>query len=208
MSGRVGYSVIGAGLIGGVAAVAMTLGLGGVDAGASDQQISLAAAGQNADASDLLAMASTNFLDAKDIYTGIDTTELSDQVASAVEGLHRQADILDRAVNILDNHVSPAEAAILSQSGSMAELIDQLFFTPLNQQWADSSESMLTAMQAFDGAVASGSMPDIMAAGLQMLGVDFFQVIPAALMSVPVVWIGSLFDDAVSVSVSDLGFQF
>lgn len=198
MSGRIGGAVVGAGLIGAVAAVAVTLGLGGVDAGASDQLVRLAANGENLDSTDLLVIASTNFVDAKDVFTGIDTTDLSGTLLSAVEAMDSLPDLLDRTVSILDDRLLPAEAAILAQSGSMATLVDQLFLAPLNQQWADAGESMLSTLQAFDVAVAGGSVPDVLTAGIQILGVDFLQVIPAAIASVPVVWIGSLLDDAVA----------
>ena len=203
MSGRIGYSVIGAGLIGGMAAVAMTLGLGGVDAGTPDQLVRLTADAESLGSSDLLVLAATNFLDAKDVFTGIDTTDLSETFLSAVERVQGLSDVLDRTVSVLDNYLSPAEAAILLQSGSMSELVDQLFLTPLNQQWANAAESLLSAAQAFDSAVSDGSVPDTVAAGLEIIGVDFFQVIPAALMSVPVVLIGSLFDESLATGLFD-----
>jgi len=206
MSARVRRYGVGFGLIGGAAAVAVTLGFGGAHVGVVDQQVSLTATGGNTDLGDLLTIASTNFLDAKDLITGIDTTDLSGTLLTAVESVHRIPDILDRVVVIVDDHLSPAESAILAQSGPMAELVDQLFFAPLNQQWADASESMLTATQAFDTAVADGSISGVVTAEFQMLGVTFFEVIPAAFATVPVTWIGSLFDDV--VPASDLSFLF
>lgn len=200
MSGRVHRCGVGAGLIGATVAVALTLGAGGAYADAADQLAGIAVAGSSADSTDLLIGASTDFLDAKDVLTGIDSSDLSGELLSAVEALHRQPDILDRAVTILDDNLMPAESSILANSGSMSDLIDQLFFAPLNQQWADAGESMLSATQAFDTAIADGSLSDAVSAQLQILGVDFFQLIPAAIASVPVVWIGSLFDDAVDAS--------
>ncbi|MEB3020918.1 hypothetical protein [[Mycobacterium] crassicus] len=200
MSGQVSRFGVGASLVGGTVAVALTLGLGGAHADAADQFAGIATAGSSADSTELLFIASTNFLDAKDIFTGIDTSDLSGELLSAVEGFHRQSSILDRAVEILDGNLVPAESSILANSGSLSDLIDQLFLAPLNQQWANAGESMLTATQAFDTAIADGSLADTLSAQFQILGVDFFQVIPAALASMPVVWIGSIFDDAVNAS--------
>jgi hypothetical protein len=56
---------------------------------------------------------------------------------------------------------------------------------------------MLSAAQAFDTAIADGSLSDAVSAQLQILGVDFFPLIPAAIASIPVVWIGSHFGDAI-----------
>jgi hypothetical protein len=190
----------GAGFIGVTLAVALTFGPGGAQADAADQLAGIAVAGSSADSTDLLISASTNFVDAKDIFTGIADSDLSGDLLSAVEALHRQPDILDRAVSIVDDHLVPAESSILANSGSMSELIDQLFFSPLNQQWADAGESMLSAMQVFDTAIADGSLPDVVSAELQILGVDFFQLIPAAISSIPVMWIGSLLDDTIDAS--------
>ncbi|OBY29985.1 hypothetical protein ACT18_19940 [Mycolicibacter kumamotonensis] len=178
----------------------MALGPGGAQADAADQLAGIAVAGSSADSTDLLISASTNFLDAKDIFSGIADSDLSGDLLSAVEALHRQPDILDRAVSIVDDHLVPAESSILANSGAMSELIDQLFFSPLNQQWADAGESMLSAMQVFDTAIADGSLPDVVSAELQILGVDFFQLIPAAISSIPVMWIGSLLDDTIDAS--------
>ena len=198
---------IGVGLLSGAVAVAVTIGLGGAHAGTADQLAGIAVADENSDSTELLIIASTNFGDAKDIITGIDTSELSGELLSVVEGFHRQPDILDRAVDILDDKLMPAESGILTHAGSMSDLIDQLFFAPLNQQWADAGQSMLDATQAFESAIADGSIADAVSAELQILGVDFFQLIPAAFASIPVVWIGSLFDDTVDASgLFDFGF--
>lgn len=199
MSGQVRRLGVGAGLVSGAVAVAVTLGLGGAHAGTADQLAGVAVAGENADSTELLIIASTNFGDAKDVLTGLDTSELSGSLLSAVEAMHRFPDIMDRAVDIVDDKLAPAEATILEHSGSMSSLIDQLFFAPLNQQWADAGESMLSATQAFESAVADGSLVDAMSAEFQMLGITFGDVIPLAIASAPVVWIGSLFDDAVTM---------
>lgn len=190
---------VGAGLIGGAVAVALTLGLGGAHAGAADQIAGVAAAG-SADSTDLLIIASANFLDAKDVITGIDTSDLSDALLSAVESMQRLPDILDRFVSI-DDELAPAESAILAHSGSMSSLIDQLFFAPLNQRWADASESMLYFTNAFDNAIVEfGSVGEAARFSLQILGLTCFDVIPVVFASMPVVWIGSLFDDTATTS--------
>lgn len=200
MSGDVRRFGAGAGLIGGAVAVALTLGLGGAHAGAADQLAGVAAAGGSADSTDLLIIASTNLVDAKGILTGIDTSDLSGTLLSAVESMHRVPNTLDRFVFIVDDRLAPAESTILAHSGSMSSLIDQLFFAPLNQQWADASESMLNATNAFDSAIEEGSVPGAVSASLQMIGVTFSALIPAMVASTPVVWIGSLADDAVPAS--------
>ena len=192
----------GVGLVGGAAAVAvaLTLGLGGAHVGVADQRVSLVAAEGNRDSTDLLIIASTSFADAKDVITGIDTTDLSGTLLSAVESMQRVPDILDRYVGIMDDSLLPAESAILAHSGSMSSLIDQLFLAPLNQEWADSGESMFNAANAFEAAIAEGSLPDAVSASVQVLGITFGEMIPAAFATIPVVWIGSLFDDAVTTS--------
>ncbi|WP_234812150.1 hypothetical protein [Mycolicibacter longobardus] len=199
MSGHVRRFGVGVGLVSGAVAVAVTLGLG-APAGATDQLVGLTAAAGSADSTDLLIIASTNFLDAKDIYTGIDTSELSDTLLRAVESIERIPDILDRVVTLVDDGLAPAQSVILAHSGSLAELIDQLFFAPLNQQWVDASESMLGATQALDSAIADGSVTDAMSALLEASGVNLFQLLPAMIASAPVLWIGGLFDDAVAAS--------
>ncbi|GFG69888.1 hypothetical protein [Mycolicibacter senuensis] len=191
---------VGVGLVSGAVAVAVTIGLGGAHAGTADQLAGIAVAGDNADSTELLIIAGTNFGDARDVITGIDTSELSDSMLSAVAALDRFPSIIDRTVDIVSDRLAPAEATILEHSGSMSSLIDQLFFAPLNQQWADAGESMLDAAQEFEGAVGEGSVADAMSAQFQMLGITFGEVIPLALVSAPVVWIGSLFDDAVTMA--------
>ncbi len=114
---------------------------------------------------------------------------------SAVETAQRIPDILDRFVFIVDDRLAPAESAILAHSGSISSLVDQLFFAPLNQQWADASESMLNAANAFDSAIEDGSVPGAVTASFQMLGITFSETIPAAIASMPIVWIGSFLDD-------------
>ncbi|MGB3473752.1 MAG: hypothetical protein WBA69_03100 [Mycobacterium sp.] len=200
MSGDVRRIGVGAGLIGGAVAVALTVGLGGAQAGAADQLAGVAAAGGGADSTDLLVIAGANFLDAKDVITGIDTSELSGTLLSAVESAQRIPGILDTLVFMVDDRLAPAESAILAHSGSMSSLIDQLFFAPLNQQWADASESMLNATNAFESAIEDGSVPGAVSASFQMLGITFSESIPAAIASMPIVWIGSLFDDVVTTA--------
>ncbi|WP_234783272.1 hypothetical protein [Mycolicibacter heraklionensis] len=195
ISGDVRRIGVGAGLVGGAVAVALTVGLGGAHAGAADQLAGVAAAGGGADSTDLLIIASTNFFDAKDVIAGIDTSELSGTLLSAVETAQRIPDILDRFVFIVDDRLAPAESAILAHSGSISSLVDQLFFAPLNQQWADASESMLNAANAFDSAIGDGSVPGAVTASFQMLGITFSETIPAAIASMPIVWIGSFLDD-------------
>ncbi|QZA10047.1 hypothetical protein K3U94_09330 [Mycolicibacter heraklionensis] len=200
MSGDIRRFGVGAGLIGGAVAVALTVGLGGAHAGAADQLAGVAAAGGGADSTDLLIMAGVNFLDAKGVITGIDVSELSGTLLSAVESAQRIPSILDTFVFMVDDRLVPAESAILAHSGSMSSLIDQLFLAPLNQQWADASESMLNATNAFESAIEDGSVPGAVSAQFQMLGVIFSETIPAAIASMPIVWIGSLFDDAVTTA--------
>lgn len=200
MSGDVRRIGVGAGLIGGAVAVALTVGLGGAQAGAADQLVGIAAAGGGADSTDLLVIAGANFLDAQDVITGIDASELSGTLLSAVESAQRIPGILDTFVFMVDDRLAPAESAILAHSGSMSSLIDQLFFAPLNQQWADASESMLNAANAFEGAIEDGSVPGAVSASFQMLGITFSETIPAAIASMPIVWIGSLVDDVVTTA--------
>lgn len=190
MSDRVCRFGVGTVLVGGVAALTLTLGIGGVHDTAADRAVDISLTGS----SDLLEAAVTDFLEAKDVYTGIDTSELSDSVLGAVGAMERMPGIVDRMVDLMGDRLEPAEAAILGHSGSLADLIDQLFFAPLNQQWADAGESMLDATQAFDAALADGSMPDVIGASFDVLGVIWLEAMPAVFASVPIVWVGSLFD--------------
>ncbi|WP_343600852.1 hypothetical protein [Mycobacterium sp.] len=71
----------------------------------------------------------------------------------------------------------------------------QLFFDPLNRDWAAaaSSTGLLTADQGFDTAVASGSGSDIASALHPMDRVEFSQVLPALFESITVIFAGPLF---------------
>src|SRR5699024_8362998 len=113
----------------------------------------------------------------------IDASDLSSGAASI---LSRQTDLQDTLLQGLADELKPAEAAILSDAGPLSDLVDQFYFDPLNQPWADVSEAVLNADQSFADAVTSGSELDLLTAGLQLAGVDLFQVIPAALDTIPV----------------------
>lgn len=186
-------------MVGATVAVALTLGIGQAHAG--DQLVGIAAE----DSSDLLVIASTNFADARDVITGIDTADLSETLLSAVESMHRYAEIMDREIAVVDA-LAPAESVILAHSGELAGFIDQWFLDPLNQQWADASESMLGAAQTFDSAIADGSLPATLSALWQVIQLSFAELLPVMLASAPVVWIGNLFDDA-AATADLLGFS-
>lgn len=139
----------------------------------------------------LLGNAATNFTDAADVLTGLDF------------GSGTVGDRLDNIANILTDRLEPAEGAILAHSGSLAGVVDQLFIAPLNQQWFNTSEALLSASQALESAPIAGSHPfEALTALLEINNVIWFQMIPVALASAPVGIIGGILGDTASAAAA------
>jgi hypothetical protein len=145
---------------------------------------------------DWLGTAVTNFTDANELLSSIDTSELSAELQGLVQTMDTQTRIFDTLTQALTDEIAPAESGILAHFGSLSGLVDQLFFEPYNQQWVDASESLLSASQALDSAIADGSYIDAMWPALQVVGVDVFQIIPATLGFIPIMIVGDVLGDA------------
>ncbi|MGH3562866.1 MAG: hypothetical protein ACRDTN_13995 [Mycobacterium sp.] len=103
-----------------------------------------------------------------------DNSELSQFVSS-------QTQLQDTLQHVL-GQLESAESTISAHDGSLSSLVDQLFFDPINQGWANTTEGILTADQAFDSALAAGSGAEGAAlaaafADIPVLG-DFFDSFP------------------------------
>lgn len=149
------------------------------------------APGSGTDTLSLLGSAATNFTDAGDVLTGLDF------------GSGSVGDRLDNVANFLTDGLEPAQGAILAHSGSLAGLVDQLFIAPLNQQWFDTSEALLSASQALESATIDGSDPwGTLTALFELNNAVWFQMIPVALASAPVGIVGGLFGDTAGAAAA------
>lgn len=224
-------------MAGGVVAAAAVLGLGAAHAAPADDGIPAASAADTTTGSgsdgltgvldklfgidaaagsaaattspaDLLSTATTNFTDAANLLTGMDVSGVDSQL-QLPEMIAGQTGMLDKLTSVLTDYVGPVESAISADAGSASSLVDQLFFDPVNQDWADASTALLTADQALDTAVAGGSESDIVSALVQTDGVEFSQILPAVFESVPFIVFSPLFGvdvagDAAAAATSDL----
>lgn len=160
---------------------------------------------------DLLSTAVTDFTDANTVLAGIDVSDAPSQFQSQLsQFIGDQTGQLNTAVQLLNDSVGPGESTVLADSGPLSTVIDQWFFDPLNQNWADASTALLTADQELDTAVASGSESDITSA-LQQVDVAESQVLPAEFESIPLIFLGDLLgggagDAAATSGLFDLPF--
>lgn len=99
---------------------------------------------------DLLGDAQTELTYANQVLNGIDVPV--EPPGTVVGQLAQQEFALDNL-----SHLQSAEAVISSHDGALSGLVNQLFFTPLDQGWYNTSEAVLNADQALAAAVASGS---------------------------------------------------
>lgn len=157
---------------------------------------------------DLLSTATTNFTDADHLLTGMDVSGVDSQL-QLPEIITAQTGMLDTVTNVLTDYVGPVESAVSADSGSLSGLVDQLFFDPLNQNWADASTALLAADQGLDTAVAGGVDSDISSALLQIDGIELSQVLPAVFESIPFIIFSPLFGvdvagDAAAAAIPDL----
>lgn len=126
-----------------------------------------------ADPISLLDSAQTELTDANQVLSQIPTQGNLD-LATAVA---QQTGFQDMLLQNL-GHVESAESVILSHAGSFSALIDQFWFTPVDQGWLNETETVFAADQALAAAAASGS-------GLQ--AADFGEA-AAAIQSLPLVF--------------------
>ncbi len=137
---------------------------------------------------DLLSEASTDLTDANQVLGQMDVSGVPDQPALGVfvDTAITQQNVALQQLGTL----ASAESTISSyDNGALSSLVAPLF-TDIDQQWYQTSEAVLTADQALEAAVTSGSGLDAAQFGalipdLQLLG-DAFNAIP-------IDWASSLF---------------
>lgn len=129
----------GVGLAGGAVVAAAMFGVGVAHADESSP-------------ADLLDSAITNFNDANDVLSSAGVSDDSELLKFVTS----QTGLQDKILEYLDQ-LESSESTIDSHAGPLSGLFDQLFFTPLDQQWLNASDEVLVGDQAFADAVASGS---------------------------------------------------
>ncbi|MGH3562004.1 MAG: hypothetical protein ACRDTN_09450 [Mycobacterium sp.] len=112
-------------------------------------------AGSTATPDDLLNSAITNLTDANNVLSGAEVTGNSD----LTQFVASQTTLQDKLLQLL-GQLESAESTISSHDGSFSDLVNQLFFTPLDQQWATATESVLNADQFVETDVAGGAIPE------------------------------------------------
>lgn len=153
----------------------------------------------------LLSTAVTDFADANTVLAGIDVSDAPSQFQSQLsQFIGDQTSQLNTALQLLTDSVGPGEATVLADSGPLSTMIDQWFFDPLNQNWADAGTALLTADQGLHTAVASGAESDITSA-LQQVDVAESQVLPAEFESIPLIFLGDLFGDGAGDAAATSG---
>ncbi len=125
---------------------------------------------------DLLANAKTNLTD------GVTALVQELFVEPTNRDLAQQVSIQDGALAGL-MRLESAEDAILAQGGSASNVANEMFFTPLNQEWVTASAAVLSSDHAFADAIANDI--GIPAAQLEVLAADF-QLLGAQFLSIPV----------------------
>jgi hypothetical protein len=149
-----------------------------------------AAHADDAGPGDLLGEAQVSLTDANQVLGQIDVSSLSDQPLIA-QFIGTATGIQDHALQIVDK-LDSAETAILSyDDGALSSLLSPLF-TNLDQQWYQGGEALLAADQTLSEAIASGSVPDTIAAQLGAL-VPAVELLGPAYDSIPIEWVGALF---------------
>ncbi len=160
---------------------------------------------------DPLSTAVTDFTDAKTVLAGIDVSHAPSDLQSGLSPyLTNQMDTLSTDLQLLNGSVGPVESTVLADTGPLSSVIDQWFFEPLNQSWANDAQALLTADQGLATAITSGSESDITTALQQVNGADA-NILPTEFESIPFMVIGDLFGggtgDAVATSaLFDLPF--
>lgn len=210
----------GAGIAGGAAVAAVLLGMGSahaapaddvVDAGASSAITDSGAAAlwdnaaqmlASTNPQDLLSTAAADITETSKLIGGIDVSSgIATTYASFIDGYPSSLDTLGSFVT---DQVAPAESTVSTHSGSLSGLVDQLFLDPLNQQWANTGAALLSAGQAFDSAITAGSTTDASTAMFQTLGILIFQMVPAAVESLPVMLGGAFLGDGAVGTAADV----
>ncbi|HEY1842618.1 MAG TPA: hypothetical protein VGG53_20825 [Mycobacterium sp.] len=176
MASNVRRWAVGVGAAGGAAVAAAMLG-------------ATAAHADDTSPLDLLSDAQVALTEANQVLGQIDPSSLSGQPLIA-QFIDTSTDIHDHALQMLDK-LDSAETTILSfDNGALSNLISPLF-TNLDQQWDQTGEAVLAADQTLAGAVAGGSVPDMIAAQFGALIPDG-QLLGPTYDSIPVVWIAAL----------------
>lgn len=132
---------------------------------------------------DLLDSAHTNLMAANQVLSQIDVPV---QPPGAIALQMTQQDLALYNLGQLES----AQDVISSHDGAFSGIINQLFFTPLDQGWVNASESVLNADQALSAAIASGS--GLEAAEFGLFSPDF-QLLSDALNSIPLEEVALLF---------------
>jgi hypothetical protein len=164
----------------------------GIAAGAAAVTAIFGASAAHADDTspvDLLGDAQVALTDANQVLGQVDVASLSDQPLIA-QFINSATGIQDHALQIVDK-LDSAETAILSyDNGALSSLISPLF-TNLDQQWSQGSEALLAADQTLSEAIASGSVPDTIAAQVGAL-LPTVELLGPAYESIPIEWAGAL----------------
>lgn len=154
---------------------AIRLSLAGGAVGAAAMIAAAVAHADEPTPADLLDSAHTNLTDANQLLSQID---VSVQPPGAIALQMTQQDLALYNLGQLES----AQNVISAHDGALSGLVNQLFFTPLDQAWVNASEAVLNADQGLSAAIASGS--GLEAAEFGLFGPDF-QLLSDAFNSIP-----------------------
>jgi hypothetical protein len=168
------------GLAGGAVVAVAMIGMGTATAHADDDSTSP----QTLDG--LLNSAITNLSDASNVLSP-DVDDIS-QLAGYVNADEELAIFADRLLTS-ENYIDFVANSI-SQDGSLSDLINQVFFIPLDQSWENDSEAILDAAGTLDAAIAA------QAAGVPVAYLDLESAendaLVTAVLSIPVFFVDEL----------------
>jgi hypothetical protein len=124
-----------------------------------------------ADPSDLLSEATTNYTDANQVLADLPSnTDYNANVATEIQ-------FQDMTLQDIGN-LGSAESALSSyDNGFLSDLLNPTF-TSLDQEWDQVSQAALTADQALESAIATGSATDETTALLGLIGPEFQAIGP------------------------------
>jgi hypothetical protein len=160
---------IGVGLAGGSAVAAALIGL------------STAHAHADPTPDDPLTTAGTELTEGSTVLSGIDVSNDPD-LASDVSNLVAVQNGALPNISTLEL----AESIISAHDGSLSSLVDQLYFDPLNQDWANTGESLLNADQGLATAVTDGTSLDSALVGYLDPGLQLLSVLSSTLFTADV----------------------
>ncbi len=154
-----------------------------------------ATASDTASPTDLLSTAVTDFTEEKSVLAGIDVSDApSDLQSSLTQNISDNVAIANTEIQLLNSSVGPVESTVLADTGPLSSVIDQWFFEPVNQSWANDAQALLAADQGLATAVSSGSESGITTALQQLVGAEA-NVLPAEFESIPFMVIADLMGD-------------